>query len=513
LKSVKTLPVTGGTTYKSVAIDPYIYLCKVHKEELKEDGQKTAPFRPILSSIGTCTYKLAKFFVPLLKQHTINEFSVNDSFSLADNIREQNGSLYMTSFDISSLFTNIPLDETIEICVNTVFHRKKKVKGLLKRQFKALLTHATKSSCFLFNGIYYYQVDGVAMGSPLGPTLANAFLCHHEIVWLNNCPPQFKPVYYKRYVDDIIVFFKDKKHVKKFLRYLNSRHPNITFTIEEEENDRLPFLDIEIRRENGKLVTSVYKKNTFSGVYLNFDSYLPKQYKQGLIYSLLFRAFKICSDKIKFRKEIEKLTTILKKNSFPCFFINRCIKLCLDKLFTKRPSETSTSQKKELRIVLPFLGKVSLQVKRRLRNIYKLYLPNVKLNVIFSSKRRLNNSFCYKDRIPMDINSLILYNFTCSICKDTYLGKTKRHFLVREYEHLGLSVATNKSLKFNSSNASDIRKHLHTCGHTSSLEDFKIVGNASNDYHLRIKESLLISKYKPPLNITKRSIPLFLFDD
>ena len=215
--------------------------------------------------------------------------------------------------------------------------------------------------------------NGVAMGSPLGPTLANAFLCHHEIVWLNNCPPQFKPVYYKRYVDDIIVFFKDKKQVKKFLRYLNSRHPNITFTIEEEENDRLPFLDIEIRRENGKLVTSVYKKNTFSGVYLNFDSYLPKEYKQGLIFTLLFRAFKICSDKIKFRKEIEKLTTILKKNSFPCFFINRCIKLCLDKLFTKRPSETSTSQKKELRIVLPFLGKVSLQVKRRLRNIYISY--------------------------------------------------------------------------------------------------------------------------------------------
>ena len=79
---------------------------------------------------------------------------------------------------------------------------------------------------------------------------------------------------------------------------------------------------------------------------------------------------------------------------------------------------------------------------------------------------------------------------------------------MREYEHLGLSVATNKNLKFNGSNASDIRKHIHTCGHTSSREDLKIVGNANNDYHLRIKESLLISKYKPPLNITKSSIPL-----
>ena len=73
----------------------------------------------------------------------------------------------MASFDIQSLFTNIPLDETINICVDLVFHKKKKVKGMLKRHFKQLLTLSVKSSCFLFNDVYYKQVDGVAMGSPL----------------------------------------------------------------------------------------------------------------------------------------------------------------------------------------------------------------------------------------------------------------------------------------------------------------------------------------------------------
>ena len=73
----------------------------------------------------------------------------------------------MTSFDIKSLFTNIPLDETINIGIEKLYHRKKKVKGMLKRHCKKLLTLATKSSCFTYNNKYYSQIDGVAMGSPL----------------------------------------------------------------------------------------------------------------------------------------------------------------------------------------------------------------------------------------------------------------------------------------------------------------------------------------------------------
>ena len=83
----------------------------------------------------------------------------------------------MASFDIQSLLTNIHLHETINICVDLVSHKKKKVKGMLKRHFKQLLTLSVKSSCFLFNYGYYKRVDSVAMGSPLGPTLAIFFYC------------------------------------------------------------------------------------------------------------------------------------------------------------------------------------------------------------------------------------------------------------------------------------------------------------------------------------------------
>ena len=265
-------------------------LCKVHKDQA--NGLELPPFHPILSTIRTCSYNLAKFFVPILKESTNNEYTVKDSFSFAEEITQQNMEKFMVSFDVESLFTNIPLDETINICIDRVYKRKKKVYGLLKRHFKQLLTYATKSSYFLFNGVYYSQIDGVAMGSPLGPNLANLFLAYHEENWLNNCPIQFKPTFFRRYMDDIFLLFDSRNHVKKFLKYMNSRHRNINFTYEEEQNNTLAFLDIKITR-GGKFVTSVYRKKTFSGVYLNYTSLLPIDYKRGLISTLLFRTYSL----------------------------------------------------------------------------------------------------------------------------------------------------------------------------------------------------------------------------
>ena len=88
----------------------------------------------------------------------------------------------MGSLDIDSLFTNIPFEETTEIRTNNLFENSDIVHGLKKREFKDLLSLATKESYFMFNNILYKQIEGVAMGSPLGISLDNAFLAHHELV-------------------------------------------------------------------------------------------------------------------------------------------------------------------------------------------------------------------------------------------------------------------------------------------------------------------------------------------
>ena len=417
----------------------------------------------------------------------------------------------MVSFDVESLFTNIPLDETIKIYADRVFQRKKKVKGLLKRHFIKLLTHATKSSCFIFNGSYYSQIDGVAMGSPLGPTLANLFLAYYEEKWLNDCPVQFKPKFYRRYVDDIFLLFEKQDQVKKFLRFMNSRHKNIRFTYEEEQNDSMSFLDIKITRELGKLTTSVYRKKTFSGVYLNYGSYLPVDYKKGLITTLLYRTYTICSDYVKLHEEISKLKIIWQKNNFPLFFIDKCIKKFLDKVFIKKtPNDLPT--KKEFTVPLVFLGKISIQIKKKLQSTFRELCPGLKLKVVFSSPNRIRNGFMFKDKLPREMDSMCLYSFSCGVCNCTYIGETKRHFQVRSYEHIGLSILTNNRLSYNCNNTTAISKHNHDLGHDNDAKNFKIVGHASNKFHLRLKEAFLISLEKPTLiNVQKKDLPLLVF--
>ena len=154
-KHVKPLGTRPGIMYVS---------CKVHKKWV--DGCR--PFRPILSALQTPTYKLAKSLVSVLEPLANNKYTVKDSFNFAAKIVEQDSSNFMGSLDIGSLFTNISLEETIEF-----FMIEK------KNQFKDLLSIATKESYFIFNNILYKQIDGVAMGSPLGSSLANAFLAHH----------------------------------------------------------------------------------------------------------------------------------------------------------------------------------------------------------------------------------------------------------------------------------------------------------------------------------------------
>ena len=104
------------------------------------------------------------------------------------------------------------------------------------------------------------------MVSALGPTLANVFVCYFENIWLENCPVHFKPIVYRRFVDDLFLLFRTKDHGKKFRNYLNKQQKNIKLTSEIEENDSLSFLDITITRENNKFVTSISHKPSFSSV-------------------------------------------------------------------------------------------------------------------------------------------------------------------------------------------------------------------------------------------------------
>ena len=132
----------------------------------------------------------------MLEPLITNEYTIKDSFTYAEELQSFDSKLVMASFDIESLFTNIPLQETIDLCVENLFHDRAHVDNLSRDSFRELLTMS--ELLILFDQEFYKQHDGVAMCSPLGPTLASAFLCYHEKIWLQNYPSEFKPVISRR---------------------------------------------------------------------------------------------------------------------------------------------------------------------------------------------------------------------------------------------------------------------------------------------------------------------------
>ena len=203
-------------------------------------------FRLNLAAINTAGCNLAKFLIWILEPLTHNEFTIKESFSFAKENKKYNSCLFIANYDVESLFTKIPLKETINNCVFNPYSKNLYNEKLNKSDLFKLLETATSESSFIFDFLLYKQIDGVAMGSPLGPTLANAFLCHYEKEWLDNCPSHFKPIVYRRYVDDIFVLFSSKEHLKPFVNYMNEQHRCIKFTSETDQNNSFSFLDINI---------------------------------------------------------------------------------------------------------------------------------------------------------------------------------------------------------------------------------------------------------------------------
>ena len=270
----------------------------------------------------------------------------------------------------------------------------------------------------------------------------------------------------------------------------------------------MSFFNIKITRELNSFSTSVYHKPTFSGVFTNFDSFSPLSNKTGLIWSLLYRAFSLCSSFELFHQEILKLKDIFKRNGYPTSFIDNCVERFLDKVFIKKKSFL-TASKKELVCVLPFIGKKSLQLRSRLVKFIQGNLQFCSLKVVFQSPCKLLSLFHFKDTLDKKTRSDLVYRYTCNNCNVTYYGKTYRHFFTRAAEHMGISFLTEKRVK--NVRQSAVSDHLLQCDCSINFDNFDILASETNSFRLLIKESLLIMRDKPVLNRTATCFPLKLF--
>ena len=269
LKKIKAVEGISNQLYKKMyptwAVAPKFYgLPKIHKRDI--------PLRPIVSSRGSINYELAKELSRILR--ALVGSSPHHIKNTADFVQQLKGITLkaneaIVSYDVSALFTSVPIDPAINI-----IRRKLELdQGLHLRtsmsveQIISLLEFCLKATYFQFQGRFFEQLQGAAMGSPISPIVANLYMEDFENKAINTaeCPPKV----WKRYVNDTFVVIEaDKK--QGFLDGINSVDPFIHFTTEDARTDgSIPFLDtIVMPQSDGSLLTSVYRKPTHTEQYL-----------------------------------------------------------------------------------------------------------------------------------------------------------------------------------------------------------------------------------------------------
>ena len=328
-------------------------------------------------------------------------------------------------------------------------------------------------------------------------------MCAFEEKWLLNA--KVSPLFWNRYVDDTFTMFHNKDSANDFLHYLNGCHRNIKFTIEFEQNNAIPFLDILVtRNQNNAFTTSIYRKKTFTGLYTKWDSFTPRKYKINLIRSLTYRYYRLCSSGSLLQSALNDLRKLLLQNGYPQGIINYHINDVLNKNRQHQHSNpVSTVPKKDIVILLPYLGLQSNQVAKRLKScVYKFY-SCVNLKIVFQSTRCIKSFFPYKDRINRSQQSLVIYRANCWDCNGFYIGKTKRRLHDRKTEHF-------KALAKND-NTSAIADHVKATGHNIKWDHFDILAKGKTDYHCKIKETFFIQELEPAFNVNVGSEKLMLY--
>ena len=375
------------------------------------------PLRPIISQIPTPTYQLAKKLNTLLAPYTPSGYSLRSADEFLDIVKASKPDGLLASLDVVSLFTNVPVEETIQIIIDAVWSHPsipplKMPKHILESMLRACTTEAPFRGP---DGQLYRQVDGVAMGSPLGCLFADMYMCRVENEVLNT--NSLKPHIYCRYVDDIFVNVKDEDHLTA-LKTSMEDHSVLQFTSEISNNNRLPFLDLDIEAENGGFKTKVYRKATDQGKTMHGSSECPKRYHKSVIRSFIRRAIKYSSEWSDVHHELRRCKQTLVNNGYSNTEIDAEISAQVERHQTRQETPKSET------IALYYKNQMSPSYQVDEKVIQQIVHSNVKptkedtkLNLRVYYKNKKVRDLIMKNNINKDDNKLkktnVVYKYTC----------------------------------------------------------------------------------------------------
>ena len=280
----------------------------------------------------------------------------------------------------------------------------------------------------------------------------------------------------------------------------------MAFTTEKEANGQLPFLDILVTKTNGQLSTSVFRKETYTGLGLSFFSFSPFIYKVNSIKTLLHRAKSVCSNFTALNREFSFLVEYFHMNGYSKYLIYKHIGHFISKIQNPAPPIHSVAKRKMF-VSFPYHGVQAEKMKIEIMQLVEKIFPQINLHLAFSNRFTIGSLFPHKESLPPLLRSNVIYKYSCARCASgTYVGSTVRNLYMRIAEHRGRHFRTGNMDK--NPKASAIRDHALKCGGGVSPDNFSIIGYEKTENHLRILESLQIFHQKSSLNEMKSAFPL-----
>lgn len=449
----------------------FYILPKIHKDPEKWTvPHEIPPGRPIVSDCGSETYFTAEYLDyylnPLSTKHPAY---VKDTYHFIDIVNSLRipSDFYFFSMDVDSLYTNIPIQAGIN-CVKKVFEKYPDPKRPDEELLQLLDINLTRND-FMFNGNYYLQIKGTAMGKKFAPAYANIFMANWEEEVFARCKK--KPAHYSRYLDDIWgIWTGSEEEFGEFVETLNSHDPSIKLKTEINKQS-IDFLDTTIFKgpqflKDFKLDIKVFFKGTDTHALLHKNSFHPKHTFRGIVKAQILRFKRICTREEHFKEAVKILFRALRRRGYSRPFLRHCLKTFLGKKERGRGNlipliTTFSSMSKVLNGKLktnfeeilghggPIPESVVISAYRRNKNLTDL-LVQAKLSPLTQEKQlQLETQFSRLRFIRNDRQRTIfriqqgfsprscncVYVIYCAQCGAKYVGETKNSLSTRMTQH------------------------------------------------------------------------------
>ena len=299
---------------------------------------------------------------------------------------------------------------------------------------------------------------------------------------------------WEQFVDDVYSNLK-RTHLENFFHHINSLHQNIKFTMEEESNGELSFLDTLLKRNNGEISLLVYREPTHTNQYLHHSSHHQTSCKESVVPSFFNIAYSIITNKDDLHKENARIKQVLKNNGYQEIIINKIFRrITNNHSFPQQLTQAADIQEEEIRmnINLPYVEGATEKLRRILRSH--------KVRSTFCIKMTLCKLLCKpKDWVATEDKNSIVYEIDCRNCQAVYFGESKRSLKSRSDEH-------KRSARNCDCDKNEIAKHCWEADHNFNWDQKEVIDRESRLIPRKVKET--IHSLKNPNHINKISYML-----